>query len=61
MSTNNIEALANEKKGAGSDWIAYLGRTKKWWLLPLILMMLLLGVFLLASGTVAAPFIYTLF
>jgi hypothetical protein len=61
MGNENFEALAKERKGAGSHWMAYLGRTKKWWLLPLILMMLLLGVFLLASGTVAAPFIYTLF
>jgi hypothetical protein len=34
---------------------------KKWWLTPVILVLLLLGVFILLSSTAAAPFIYTLF
>lgn len=35
---------------------------KKFWLMPIILMMLLLGVLLvLAQGSAVAPFIYTLF
>jgi hypothetical protein len=35
---------------------------KKFWLLPLILMLILLGALIvLTSGSVVAPFIYTLF
>ena len=35
---------------------------KKFWLLPIILLMLLLGALIvLAQGTAIAPFIYTLF
>ena len=35
---------------------------KKFWLLPIILMMLLIGGLLLfSSGSVLAPFIYTIF
>ncbi|MEI7901769.1 MAG: DUF5989 family protein [bacterium] len=34
---------------------------KKWWLTPIIVVLLLLGVLIMISGTVAAPFIYTLF
>ena len=35
---------------------------KKWWLVPLILVMLLMGTLLvLAKGSVLAPFIYTIF
>jgi len=34
---------------------------KKWWLTPIILVLLVLGVFILLSSTAAAPFIYTLF
>jgi hypothetical protein len=35
---------------------------KKFWLAPIILMMLILGVLLvLAQGSAVAPFIYTLF
>ena len=35
---------------------------KKWWLLPIILVLLLVGVLLVfAQGSVLAPFIYTIF
>lgn len=35
---------------------------KKYWLLPVIILMLLLGALIvLAQGTAIAPFIYTLF
>jgi hypothetical protein len=35
---------------------------KKWWLLPIILFLLLLGALIIfAEGSALAPFIYTLF
>ena len=35
---------------------------KKWWLLPIILVMVLVGTLLvLAQGSALAPFIYTIF
>ena len=35
---------------------------KKWWLLPIILMLLLVGTLLVfAQGSALAPFIYTIF
>ena len=35
---------------------------KKWWLLPIIIVMLLLGTLLVfAQGSALAPFIYTIF
>ena len=34
---------------------------KKWWLTPILLVLLLLGALLVIGGTSAAPFIYTLF
>jgi hypothetical protein len=41
---------------------AYMRDRKKFWLLPLILVMLLLGLLLVfAQGSAVAPFIYTLF
>lgn len=41
---------------------AFLGARKKFWLLPILLVMLLLGALLvLAQGSAVAPFIYTLF
>ena len=33
---------------------------KKWWLTPIILTLLLIGVLVVLSGTAVAPFIYTL-
>lgn len=35
---------------------------KKWWLLPIVIVMLLVGSLLIfAQGSVLAPFIYTIF
>ena len=42
------------------DW-DFLKHNKKWWLTPIILVLLLFGVLLILGGTAAAPFIYTLF
>lgn len=39
----------------------FLANNKKWWLLPIVIVLSLFGVLLLLSGTAAAPFIYTLF
>lgn len=40
----------------------YFGERKKWWLLPVTVFLLLIGLLLLATGnTVLAPFIYALF
>ena len=44
-----------------TDVLYFLKRTKKWWVAPVITLLLLFGGFMLLSGTAAAPFIYTLF
>jgi hypothetical protein len=45
-----------------SEFWAFLRVRKKWWLLPIIVVMLLVGTLLiLAHGSALAPFIYTLF
>jgi len=42
-------------------WL-FMRERKKFWLLPIILVMLLLGLLIvLSQGSVIAPFIYTLF
>ena len=44
------------------DLWGFLKNRKKFWMLPLILILLTFGVLIvLASGTAIAPFIYTLF
>jgi hypothetical protein len=39
----------------------FLNQTKKWWLLPIVLVLVMLGGVLLLSSSVIAPFIYPLF
>jgi hypothetical protein len=44
------------------DLWAFMKERKKFWLAPIILMLLLLGALLvLTQGSVIAPFIYTIF
>jgi hypothetical protein len=45
----------------GEFWV-FMRERKKWWLLPVILTMLLVGGLLIfAQGSALAPFIYTIF
>jgi len=45
-----------------ADLFEFLKVRKKWWLTPIILFMLLLGLLIVVTqGSALAPFIYTLF
>jgi hypothetical protein len=45
-----------------SELWAFMKVRKKWWLLPLVLMLLAVGSLLVfAQGSALAPFIYTIF
>lgn len=41
-------------------WL-FIREEKKWWLTPIVLVLLLAGVAIFLTSTGAAPFIYTLF
>ena len=44
------------------DFAGFMAKRKKFWLAPIIIVMLLLGLLVvLASGSAIAPFIYTIF
>ena len=44
------------------DLLGFMKARKKYWLIPLVLVLLLFGVLIvLTSGSAIAPFIYTLF
>jgi hypothetical protein len=44
------------------DFWHYLKERKKWWLLPIIIILFLLGALVvLSTGSAIAPFIYTIF
>lgn len=48
--------------GFASEMWAYMRARKKWWLLPLLLILVLVGALLIAAqSSVLAPFIYTVF
>ena len=55
------KAAAQARGGFLSDLWGFLKTNKKWWLLPIFVVFLILGLLILLSSTGVAPFIYTLF
>ncbi len=50
------------KGGLAPELWAYMRVRKKWWLLPILIVLLLVGALLVfAQGSALAPFIYTVF
>ncbi len=60
---SEFEKAAADAQGESlaAEFWAFLAQNKKWWLAPIVIVMLLLGVLIFLSSTAAAPFIYTLF
>jgi hypothetical protein len=56
-----LSQASGKQTGLAAELIGFLKNNKKWWLGPIILSILLLGLLVLLGGTAAAPFIYTLF
>jgi hypothetical protein len=54
-------AAAQSDKSFLSELWGFLKSNKKWWLIPIIVVFLILGLLILLSSTGLAPFIYTLF
>lgn len=54
-------ARAAPSSGAVSEFWHFLKQSKKWWLLPIVVVLVGLGLLIALSGSAAAPFIYTLF
>lgn len=44
-----------------SEFAYFLKENKKWWLLPILLILGLVGLLVMLGGSGLAPFIYTLF
>ncbi len=58
------EFLEQAERGSGGllrDYLDFLRQGKKWYLTPIILFLLLIGLIGVLGSTVVAPFIYTLF
>ena len=58
-----FEKAAREKRTGNVllELWGFLKQTKKWWLLPILMVLLLFGILMALSTTAAAPFIYTFF
>ena len=55
------DAAEEASPGLMREFVDFVRHNKKWWLAPIIIVLLLVAAMILLSGTVAAPFIYTLF
>ncbi len=61
-SGNEFEKASQQQEGnLLTEFMGFLKQNRKFWLLPLILVMLALAALLVLTSTAAAPFIYTLF
>lgn len=59
---DDLERLASqEQPGIAAEFVAFLRENKKWWLLPILLLIGLSAILIALASTGAAPFIYTLF
>ncbi|HWZ70539.1 MAG TPA: DUF5989 family protein [Casimicrobiaceae bacterium] len=66
-SKSHPEALDFARKASGAQtgflyelWL-FLRANRKWWLAPLLVILLVFGVLVMLGETSVAPFIYTLF
>ena len=63
--SQRAEEFRQEAKAARGGLTAelwyFLKRNKKWWLTPILVAILLIGMLVMLGGTGLAPFIYTLF
>jgi hypothetical protein len=63
QSRSSFEEAARRNREAstiGELW-QFLANRKRWWMVPIVVVLLMFGVLVFLSGTAAAPFIYTLF
>ena len=59
---SNFARQADEQApGLLREFWDFLRYNKKWWLTPIVLVLLLVGLLVYLGGTAAATFIYTLF
>jgi hypothetical protein len=55
-------AVARRRFGVAGELLTFFWNNKRWWMLPMVLVLLVFGILLvLAQSSAIAPFIYTLF
>lgn len=55
------DAAEEPAPSLAAEFWQFLRHNKKWWLLPIVLVLLFFGVLIFLAGTGAAPLIYTFF
>ena len=55
------QSAEEQQPGFFREFWDFLRYNKKWWITPIVVVLLLVGALVMMSGTAAAPFIYTLF
>ena len=55
------QQAAQSTPGLIRETLGFLRQSRKWWLLPVLLALVALGIFVVLAETAVAPFIYTLF
>ncbi len=61
-SPSSFDEMARQKRPSlVAEFWSFLKHNKKWWLLPILIVLLILGLFVLLGGSGIAPFMYTLF
>jgi hypothetical protein len=55
------QAGRQEQSGLTMEFFQYMRANRKFWLVPLLVTLLGMGLLIVLGGTAAAPFIYTLF
>jgi hypothetical protein len=58
----SLVSVPRRRPGIVGELLSYLVRNKRWWLLPIVVMVGLMAVLIiLGQSSAIAPFIYTLF
>jgi len=55
------KAATQGDEGLFVEYLRFLSRNKKYWLIPIIAVLLLIGLLVMLGGSAAGAFIYTLF
>jgi hypothetical protein len=56
-----LSAASSKERGLVSEFVGFLAENKLWWMTPILVVLLLVGVLLVLGTTGLVPFIYTLF
>jgi hypothetical protein len=56
-----VRQAEEQSTGIVREFWDFMRYNKKWWLTPILIVLLLLGVVIFVGSTGVAPFIYTLF